>query len=276
MSKIKGIVEAILYIFVVLLSQKIIYYLYSFSIFQLAKNENGIISKMIFSNTMSIEEKALKIIDNTQIIYIFFGWILGIIMIMLVFKVANQQSFPWIKSKIGLDNVLLSVIIGFGLVLLINGVILSVSEYVNLKPYYESYKGTYKSGFFSTIVIIGICIPFFEELFFRGYIMGRLAEAGSQWFAIIIQGVLFSLSHFDLIQGLSVLLLGLIAGYVVMRTKSLYCGIIIHVVFNLTNLYLYKIDNNYYDIGQLMIFVVLGIMLIYFAVDKLKGRPRYL
>ncbi|PKM95333.1 MAG: hypothetical protein CVU84_06545 [Firmicutes bacterium HGW-Firmicutes-1] len=276
MGKIKSIVEAILYVIVVLLCQKIIYLGYSFVIFQLAKKENGIVSKMLISNTLSIEEKALKMIDSTQIIYIFIGWIMGIVMIMLAFKIANQQLCPWIKNKIGLANVLFSVIIGFGLVLLINGVILGASEYINLEPYYKSYNSLYKSGFISTIVIVGICIPFFEELIFRGFIMGKLAETWSIWFSIVIQGLLFSIIHFDLIQGISVLLLGIIAGYVVMKTKTLYSGIVIHVVFNLTNLYLYKTDNNYYDVGQLMIIILLGFMLIYFGLDKLKGRSQAL
>ncbi|PKM51574.1 MAG: hypothetical protein CVV02_06480 [Firmicutes bacterium HGW-Firmicutes-7] len=275
MGKIKGILEAISYVIVVFLSQKIIFFTYSFVIFQLAKNENSFVSKKFFTNTLSIEEKALKMIDSTQTIYIFLGWIMAIIMIMLAFKVAKQRSFPWI-NKIGLANVLLSVIIGFGLVLVINGVILSVSEYINLKPYYESFHGIYKSGVMSTIIIIGICIPIFEELVFRGYIMGRLIQVGSHWFAIIIQGLLFSLLHFQLIQGMSVLLLGLISGYVVNKTKTLYSGILIHIIFNLTNLYLYKMDTNYYDVGQLMIFIVLGLMLIYFGLDKLRGKVMHL
>ncbi|MBC7958224.1 MAG: hypothetical protein H7X94_00020, partial [Vallitaleaceae bacterium] len=57
-------------------------------------------------------------------------------------------------------------------------------------------------------------------------------------------------------------------GLAVLKTKSIKSAIIIHCVFNSTNLYLGQMDA-LYDGGQLIVFVVLGLLLTFFGVEKL-------
>lgn len=254
MNKIKGIIDGILYYLIIFLSQKIAYFFYCLIIFKIN----------------NIEEEAFEIIKEYQNIYILAGWIIGLTIILFVFKALKKKPLENLKEKPGFGNVLHCIIIGFGTVLLINGGFYVISKFIFLTSCNNGNQLLYEGNFIVTLIIVGFVTVIFEEVLFRGFIMERLTEVGSNTFAIIVQGIIFSISHFDFIQGISIFLLGIIAGYTVMKTKSITSGIIIHCVFNISNLYLYKTENLFYDAGQLMIFIVLGLLLIYFGMERLR------
>ena len=78
------------------------------------------------------------------------------------------------------------------------------------------------------IVLVG---PLVEEVTFRGLGFRLLERFGQRW-AIVLSGVAFALSHglFRFLPATVVFGLGL--GYLRSRTRSLYPGIVVHVVFN--------------------------------------------
>jgi len=86
--------------------------------------------------------------------------------------------------------------------------------------------------------------PIYEELIFRGWILGRLARWRSPAVAIVVSSVLFGLLHLRNIFWLdagslvrSVLftggLLGPILGYVALRCRSVWPAVILHYLNNL-------------------------------------------
>lgn len=268
MKKVKGILEGLLYLIVIFLAQKIINNIFSSIVFYLSAQESSLISKMAFSKAMTMEERAVTIIGQLQPVYIMIGWILGICIIALTLKAAKQEILPRFQHKIGLSNILFSVIIGFGMVLLTNGLFYGMLQYFPdtiIKMDTNKFQGNILN-----ILLIVIAIPYLEEVVFRGYIMGRLYQVGSIWFAVFIQGVLFSFSHFDIIQGITVFLLSLGAGYAVIKTNSILSGVIIHSIFNLTNLYLDQNNDFFHDRGQMLVFIAIGLALSYFGMDRLR------
>lgn len=269
MRYIKALLESLLYFFIVILSQRIAYFGYSIILFRLADLKSSIIDELVYSPNLSSNEKALQIIDQTQTIPIIFGWVIAIGLIGGVYRVVKQKPLKAFRNRLGVVNLLLSTVIGLGLMLLTNGVVNILSEYQVIEPFLE---GFLEVSFLWTILIVGVVTPICEELVFRGFIMGKLWETGSKGFAILVQALLFSLSHFSVLQGSSVFLLGIVAGLSVMITKSIMSGILIHAVFNITNLYLYQMDHQYYDVGQLLLFMILGVLLIYFGFEKLKSK----
>ena len=72
----------------------------------------------------------------------------------------------------------------------------------------------------------------FEELAFRGIIMQSLRRFGDG-FALIVSAVLFALVHVSPLMMPNAFLMGLVIGYFVLFTGSVYTGIIIHMVHNL-------------------------------------------
>lgn len=81
------------------------------------------------------------------------------------------------------------------------------------------------------LIAIAIIPAVFEELLTRGIIMRGYEGFGIKW-GIIISSILFGIMHYDVINFIFPIFLGLILGYVVYRTNSIYSGMIIHFVNN--------------------------------------------
>ena len=87
--------------------------------------------------------------------------------------------------------------------------------------------------------------PIYEELIFRGWILGRLARARSATLAIVVSSLLFGLLHLRNIFWLDTpallrsmifagAVLGPILGWVTLRCRSVWPAVILHYANNLT------------------------------------------
>ncbi len=86
--------------------------------------------------------------------------------------------------------------------------------------------------FLFAIFIDGIVGPVAEELFFRGYLLPRMAYL-KKW-APILNGALFGLYHFWQPHNyLAIMGVGIVISYVVWKKKNVYLGIIIHCTLNI-------------------------------------------
>lgn len=70
-----------------------------------------------------------------------------------------------------------------------------------------------------------------EEMAFRGVLMQSLRRFGDA-FALLTSAAVFALVHGNLVQAPNAFLMGLVMGYFVLRTGSLWTGILIHFVNN--------------------------------------------
>jgi membrane protease YdiL (CAAX protease family) len=77
-------------------------------------------------------------------------------------------------------------------------------------------------------VLPGIC----EELFFRGFLLHGLRNKTSDWSAIVLAGLLFGVFHLDVYRFFPVTLLGILFGYMVVKTGSIFTGMIAHATNN--------------------------------------------
>ncbi len=86
--------------------------------------------------------------------------------------------------------------------------------------------------FLSVLLIDGIVNPVVEEMYWRGYLMPRLARFG-RW-APVINGLLFGLQHFwQPFNYVSIVPSSLLIAYVVWWKKNLYVSVIAHCTVNL-------------------------------------------
>jgi len=87
--------------------------------------------------------------------------------------------------------------------------------------------------------------PIYEELIFRGWILGRLARARSPWRAIVVSSLLFGLLHLrnifwtepePLLRSMlyTGLVFGPVAGWLTLRCRSVWPAVILHYANNLT------------------------------------------
>lgn len=77
--------------------------------------------------------------------------------------------------------------------------------------------------------------PLAEELMFRGVIQTRLERAMPVWAAVVLQAVLFGVTHGTPVQMAYAFLMGLVFGLLRSRTGSILPGFAAHAAFNATN-----------------------------------------
>lgn len=81
--------------------------------------------------------------------------------------------------------------------------------------------------FFIIAISAGIC----EEVLFRG-LLSRVYEERYKVIGIIIPAIMFGIFHFDIQKLLATTVLGLVFGYLVHITNSIYAGMIAHIANN--------------------------------------------
>ena len=105
-----------------------------------------------------------------------------------------------------------------------------------------------------SMLIILAFQPIGEEIFFRGFLLNKTAAiirektrlkentAAVNSIAILITAIIFGIAHLSygkLYPVAMTIVLGLILGFVVVKTKNLFSSILAHVLFNLTSFIIY-------------------------------------
>ena len=85
--------------------------------------------------------------------------------------------------------------------------------------------------FFLYLFIIALSAGICEEILFRGFIMRSFEKVGYK-FAIIFSGILFGVFHFNIYNLGATIFFGILFGYLVVLTDSLWAGIIGHITNN--------------------------------------------
>lgn len=115
-----------------------------------------------------------------------------------------------------------------------------------------------------TVICSGIIGPLFEELLFKYDLINRLEKFISNKFIIILlSSVIFGLIHINIVSIIYAFIVGIISSYIYMKDKDFSKPLIMHVVGNVTAIFL---------MGYNPIILVLGIILtiIGFLIIKVK------
>jgi membrane protease YdiL (CAAX protease family) len=80
--------------------------------------------------------------------------------------------------------------------------------------------------------------PIGEEIYFRGFLYDKIERYAGWPIAVVITAVLFAIAHMSygkIIPVIMIFFMGLVLGYIVYKSRSLYSSIIAHVVFNVSS-----------------------------------------
>ncbi len=81
-------------------------------------------------------------------------------------------------------------------------------------------------------VFTGAVLPaFLEEMLMRGFIMGGMAKFDKRT-ALVVSSLLFGIMHLNPIQNLFAVIAGFVMGYFVLKSNSLWIGVIVHFLNN--------------------------------------------
>ena len=93
-------------------------------------------------------------------------------------------------------------------------------------------------------LVIGLLVPFAEELVFRGAILKSLLTKYRPWLAIVLSAVIFSAAHLNPAQMPHAFLIGLLLGWMYWRTGSILPGMAYHWANNSAAYVIYNVYPN--------------------------------
>ena len=148
-----------------------------------------------------------------------------------------HKSFRLAKPPNG--TIILVILISFSLQPLMYELDTLFSQIIPLPPFLEEYLnnaieslrvdtvGSFLLLTFGAVIIAATS----EEILFRGFLQKSFESSVSKIRAVMLSSSVFSLMHFSP-QILQIFLLGVLLGYIALRTDSLYPSIILHMINN--------------------------------------------
>ncbi|MGN1195673.1 MAG: lysostaphin resistance A-like protein [Acutalibacteraceae bacterium] len=87
-------------------------------------------------------------------------------------------------------------------------------------------------GFILSVIKVAVTAAVAEEISLRGCVMQNLRRYGDS-FAIVMSAVTFGIMHMNMVQAPFAIIVGLILGYITVKTESIWPAIIVHSLNNL-------------------------------------------
>lgn len=85
------------------------------------------------------------------------------------------------------------------------------------------------------VFFIGILAPVCEEAVFRGPILSGYKKEGNRWKAIMVSALLFGLLHMNVNQASYAFVIGILLGFLLEATGSIFSTMLFHMLVNSTN-----------------------------------------
>lgn len=127
------------------------------------------------------------------------------------------------------------------------------------------------------LITAAFVAPVVEEVVFRGAILRALLQKKwNPWIAIVISAAIFGIIHLNLTQGVSAFVVGIFMGWLFYRTRSIWPGVILHMMNNtISSLWDYLPENTFSSIplsptGYLLLFVPVGLFLLVIGIQKIN------
>ena len=77
-----------------------------------------------------------------------------------------------------------------------------------------------------------IAAPLFEEVMFRGFLLPSLTRYQSPWSAIALSSLLFAIAHLNVSEVLPLATLGMVLGFIYVRSQNLLAPMLLHCLWN--------------------------------------------
>ncbi|HEY2332786.1 MAG TPA: type II CAAX endopeptidase family protein [Acidimicrobiales bacterium] len=89
-------------------------------------------------------------------------------------------------------------------------------------------------GYISLFIVAVLGAAVFEELFYRGLVLGALRKRWGDWISIVVSSVIFGVMHFQPVDTIALTLFGVVCAWLTVRYGRLGPSICAHFAFNLT------------------------------------------
>ncbi|MBK5241104.1 type II CAAX endopeptidase family protein [Clostridium sp.] len=123
------------------------------------------------------------------------------------------------------------------------------------------------------ILSLVVIAPIYEEVIFRGILLKGMANKINPNIALVVSALLFAVVHLNIPQGINAFLLGLITGFIYLKTESIYLSIFAHFVNNflaITVSSMFTSIEGKYVMTIHRIFFILGVILLVIVYNAYK------
>jgi membrane protease YdiL (CAAX protease family) len=79
---------------------------------------------------------------------------------------------------------------------------------------------------------LAVAAPFFEEILFRGFLLTSLTKFAPFWVALPLSGLTFAIAHLNLSDIIPLTVLGMVLGFIYVRSKNLLAPMLLHCLWN--------------------------------------------
>lgn len=202
---------------------------------------------------------------------------LGSLLVYLIIFNSRKENL-FVRSrfhKISLKQALWSAAIGVSFVFLSLLIVhvMSIMFPVQYANFIEMMDVFVDAPFIVIILAVVIVAPLFEEIMFRGIVFDSLSKRMNVYISIIIAGLFFGIYHMNIFQGTYATLIGIVMGFSLVWTKSIWAPMIIHFVNNLVSVLLsYSAIGAWLDTEEalpIILSILIAITILPFSIYKL-------
>jgi uncharacterized protein len=161
----------------------------------------------------------------------------GLILVPVLFYImANNLDIKTVLriNKFEIKHAGLIVIMSvpaYFVAVMLNTVLIFFLQYIGEIPNQQIPVPQNTAELITGLLIIGLTPAICEEMLHRGVMLSAYEKRGSLK-AVVITAVFFGLFHFDVSNFLGPVFLGLLIGYYVIRTNSIFAGVLAHFLNN--------------------------------------------
>ncbi|MDU5970705.1 MAG: CPBP family intramembrane glutamic endopeptidase [Finegoldia magna] len=221
------------------------------------------------------------------------GQILRIIIFLLIIKFRTKifqtkYNRDYLKKrKITFSEIVKLFVVGIGLIGLIN-ITVALMMYLgkffpqivaSLEVYNKASEELMKGNMMLSVLAITIFAPISEELMLRGTLFTENERLLPYKWAIILNGIVFGVFHFNLFQGAYALIGGIVICAVYYYTESIYASILLHMINNTFSMVISSneaVVQSFASIFGIVMLVCMVLMFVFLKDFKKKRELRHL
>ena len=135
-------------------------------------------------------------------------------------------------------------------------------------------------GFFPLLLFLMnyvLIIPFLEELLFRGIILHTFRRFGDL-FALIISALFYAMAEETYTSFISTFLFGIVVGYFVLHSRSIFTGILMHIFQNIIivilSIFTSALESDAATIAQTTLFLIMITVSIFAVIRFIKKEKK--
>lgn len=210
----------------------------------------------------------------------------AIVFFLMYYFMFARKTESTVKQALSAGNVAIIVAGGFLCQVAISMVLTMILPLFpdTMESYGELMESLMGGNIFISMFMTVILAPIAEECCFRGLILNKLSGSMPIIVANLVQALLFGIYHMNIVQGIYAFILGMVFGYVMIKTKSIFASILLHAVTNASAQVLdYIFPDAVFESYLLMcgFAIIAGIILIFIMtkikpVDTPKVLPKFM